>query len=210
MAFLSRRRRHEFHLVRAELRLHQPRLRARENLRCGARTRASLDQALQAGDPTDPATTMGSIISGGTIASWATSRPASRTARGWSAGGAGRAIQNRQGLVHRADHFCRCDHGYAHRPRGDIRARPSVFKWSDEDKMLAEVNQVEYGSPARSGPMTSPPPTAPPRRSRPATSGSTRCQHFSARRSAATNSPASAARNASRNCCASRARRTST
>ncbi len=37
-----------------------------------------------------------------------------------------------------------------------------VFKWSDEAKMLAQVNQVEYGLTARSGPTICPPRTAPP------------------------------------------------
>ena len=61
-----------------------------------------------------------------------------------------------------------------------------VFKWSDEAKMLDEVNSVEYGLTARSGPTTSRPRTAPPPRSKPASCGSTRSASISwARRSAA-------------------------
>ena len=86
-----------------------------------------------------------------------------------------------------------------------------VFKWTDEAKMLEEVNAVEYGLTARSGPTTSRPRTAPRLRSRRATSGSTRsASTSSARRSAASSSPASGARNASRRCSPSRRKRTST
>ena len=86
-----------------------------------------------------------------------------------------------------------------------------ILKWSDEAKMLEQVNAVEYGLTCSiwTNDISTAHRTA--SRSRPALCGSTRsASTSSARRSAASSNPASAARNASRRCSPSRRRRTST
>ena len=78
----------------------------------------------------------------------------------------------------------------------------SVFKWQDEAAMLEQVNAVEYGLTCAiwTNDLVTAHRVAARGRGR-LSSGSTMCPSISsARRSAATSSPASAARNASRNC----------
>jgi len=87
----------------------------------------------------------------------------------------------------------------------------SVFKWSDEDKMLSEVNQVEYGLTCSiwTNDLATAHRTACRGRGRLCVDQRGVETFPGARRSAATSSPASGARSASRSFCASRARRTS-
>ena len=87
-----------------------------------------------------------------------------------------------------------------------------VFRWSDEATMLGQVNAVEYG-PDRLDLDQRPrhPLTAPPQAWKRASFGSMMSASISwGRRSVATSNPASAARNAWRSCSPSRRKRTST
>ncbi len=123
---LGRRgRRHELHLVRAVLRLDQPRLRAREDLRRGARAREELGQALQARHSDRSRDHHGLDREQGAV------RPRAELHRGRQAGRrparqrrqAAERSASRQGLLRRADGVRRRDHGHAHRQGGNLRPR---------------------------------------------------------------------------------------
>ena len=100
------------------------------------------------GIPTDPATTMGSIISQvqyDRVHGLHRGRQAGRRAAA-SAAASGRAIR----ISPRASSSSRRYLPTSPWTCASARRRSSgpilsIFKWSDEDKMLAQVNQVEYG-----------------------------------------------------------------
>ena len=212
----GRRRRHELHVVRPVVRLDQPRVRARVDLRGGARARARrASRAFRPGLPTDPATTMGAIVSRaqlerveGYIASAHARRRAAAVRRQ-----AARAIR-RSRTATSSSRPCSATSRQAMRIAREEIFGPvlAILPWTDERRMIDDVNAVplrphlldlderpDDGAPHRR------------RRSRRATSGSTRSASISsARRSAACASPGSGARSASRSSCASRRRRTST
>ena len=121
-----RDRRHEFHLVRAVLRLDQPRLHSRENLRSGARQGENQDRPLQTGrrhrpvnhhgfdhlqDPVRTHPRLHRQRQAGRRAASYRRRPAERSGAG-------------QGLLHRADGIRRRAADDAHCARGDFRTRP--------------------------------------------------------------------------------------
>ena len=201
-----RGRRHELHLVRTVLRLDQPRLRAREDLRRRARAREELGQALQARHSDRSRDHHGLDRQPGAV------RPGAELHRGRQGGR--RAARQRRQAAGRSRSS----------PRASSSSPPSspMSPWTcasarrkssgrcsrssngaTRTRCSAQVNQVEYGltcsiwtndlvdrAPHRGG-----------GRGR-LSSGSTRCRSISsARRSAATSSPASGARNASRSCC---------
>ena len=84
----------------------------------------------------------------------------------------------------------------------------AVFKWATRPKCSNRSTPSNTVSPLRSGPTILPPRTAPRPRCKPASSGSTKSPSISsARRSAASSSPASAAKNALRKCSLIRRRR---
>jgi betaine-aldehyde dehydrogenase len=98
------------------------------------------------GIPTDPATTMGAIVSKvqlDRVMSYIAS--AKQEGARLLAAAARRAIRRCQRLLRRADGVRRREHDHAHRARGDLRPVLGILKWSDEAKMLDEVNMVEYG-----------------------------------------------------------------
>ena len=109
----------------------------------------AVDQALQARHPdrSQRPPWARSSARRSTTACWATSSPASRTARGWSAAASGRADPaSRQGLLRRADRVRRRDHGHADRQGGDLRPRaldPQMERRSR--RCSTQVNAVEYG-----------------------------------------------------------------
>ncbi len=113
-----------------------------------------------------------------------------------------RRSASRQGVLRRADHLRRCHHGHAHRQGRNLRADPVDLQVErrGEDagagqpgRIRADLLDLDQRSRHRA--------PCGRQRSRPASSGSTMSPSISsARRSAATSSPASAARKASRNC----------
>ena len=129
------------------LRLDQPRLHPRENPRRGDRAREGAIAHFKPGIPTDPATTMGAIISKtqfDRVVSYidaAKKEGARRDRRRRPAGRSGAS----QGLLHRADRVRRVTMSMRIAREEIFGPVLGVFKWSDEAKMLAEVNAVEYG-----------------------------------------------------------------
>ena len=197
---------------------------------CGSTSRVFLhaaihDQVLEAiarliperhkpGLPTDPNTTMGSLVA----------RPSAKRSRG----SCGAALDDGVRLVcgGRRPTDPGLANGFFYEATVFADVRPdmrlareevfgpimSVFRWDDEDRLFAQVmTPSNTGSRARSGRATSRPPIAPPRVSRPATSGSTTRASISlAPPSAASSSRGSAARSASTSSWSSPRSRTST
>ena len=165
------------------------------------------------GIPTDPATTMGSIVSKVQYERVLGYIEAGKQdgARLLSGGKRPSEPASGQRLLRRADGVRRRHHGHAHRQGGNLRARSSPSSnGATRTRCWSRSTRSNTGSPARSGPTISSPRIAPRRRWRRASSGSMTCRSTSSvRRSAATSSPASGARKASKSSSASRARRTS-
>ena len=124
-------RRHELHLVRPVLRLDQPRLHPREDLRRGARAGEGADHALQARHPDRSGDHHGRDRLEGAVRPrdelhrlrQAGRRAADRRRRAAERSGA------RQRLLRRADRVRRRHHDDAHRARGDLR--PGARRSSD-------------------------------------------------------------------------------
>ena len=183
------------------------RARARQGAHRGLPCRAS---------PTDPATTMGAIVSRAQLERVLELHRSRRSAkaRGWSAAASGPRIRrSRSGNFVEPTVFA--DVTPAMRIAREEIFGPvlAVLPWSRRGAHArATSTPVDYGltcSIWTNDLVHGPPHGDGGRRS--ATSGSTKSASISsARRSAASSSPASGARNASRRCCASRRRRTST
>ena len=154
------------------------------------------------GIPTDPATTMGSIVS----------KVQYERVLGYIEAGkqdGARLLERRQAAERPASgqrastSSPRCSPTSpwtcaSARRRSSGRSSPSS-SGATRRRCWRRSTRSNTGSPARSGPTISSPRIAPRRRWRPASSGSTTCRSISsARRSAATSSPASGARKASR------------
>ena len=153
-------RRHELHLVRAVVRLDQPRVRARGDPRRRARARQGAASAPSSpGIPTDPATTMGAIVSRGAVRARAraTSRRPRRRARGCSAGGGRPTIRRSpSGFFVEPTVFADVTTVDAHRARGNLRpgaGDPEVVGRSRACSTTSTPSNT--ASPARSGPTTS-------------------------------------------------------